>query len=243
MLQILRFNWPWYASAGAMPILLFFAVRLTSISPLLLWLGFSAAGCALFWAVTSLWVSHWVYDLSPLQEWNWISTVIPNRPAKVVNIHAGFDPMNDALAGMFPSADLAAWDMYRPQVMTERSIERARRLDTSAPRPASVDFHALPVPDNRVDAILAIFAAHEIRSAGERTRFFLEICRILKPGGVILLVEHLRDWKNFLAYGPGFLHFLPRREWLRLANRAGLCITRDFTFTPFVGVFALTKPK
>src|SRR5207237_8117005 len=68
MLQILRFNWPWYASAGAMPLLLFFAVRLMSISPALVWISFSAAACALFWAVTSLCVSHWVYDLSPLRE-------------------------------------------------------------------------------------------------------------------------------------------------------------------------------
>src|SRR4051794_28812137 len=90
MLQIFRFNWPWYASALAMPLLLLFALRFTTIPPSLVWIGFLAASGALFWAVISLCVSHWVYDLSPLREWSWISTVIANHPGKVVNIHAGF---------------------------------------------------------------------------------------------------------------------------------------------------------
>jgi len=47
---------------------------------------------------------------------------------------------------------------------------------------------------------------------------------------------------NFLAFGPGFLHFLPRGEWLRVAHESGLLAVRDFRFTPFVRVLIWRKP-
>jgi ubiquinone/menaquinone biosynthesis C-methylase UbiE len=84
-----------------------------------------------------------------------------------------------------------------------------------------------------VDAAFVVFTAHELRRAESRERLFRELARVVRPGGEIVVVEHLRDWRNFLAFGPGFLHFLPERAW----RTASLRIARTFTITPFVRVF------
>jgi hypothetical protein len=89
--------------------------------------------------------------------------------------------------------------------------------------------------------LFLLFAAHEIRQPARRTVFFLESARVLANSGQLLLVEHMRDWKNFLAFGPGFLHFHSRDEWLRLAHDAGLTVEREDRVTPFVRWFLMTK--
>ena len=126
--------------------------------------------------------------------------------------------------------------------MTESSIARARKVRVAEPPAEQVDFSALPKRDGSLDTVFLLFAAHELRSATAREVFFAEISRILKPGGTVFLVEHLRDASNFFAFGPGFLHFLPGREWMRLFAHAGLVVSERFSITPFVAVFHLTKP-
>jgi SAM-dependent methyltransferase len=72
-------------------------------------------------------------------------------------------------------------------------------------------------------------------------RFFEELRRVLAPRGRVLVVEHLRDVPNFLAFGPGFLHFHPRREWLRVAKAANLAVTKTAKVTPWVTALLLEK--
>ena len=88
---------------------------------------------------------------------------------------------------------------------------------------------------------MLLLSAHELRTRDARIALLKELRRALAPGGKIILAEHLRDWKNFLAFGPGFLHFFSRREWRENAAAAGLAVEREFQITPFIGVFVLRR--
>ncbi len=134
-------------------------------------------------------------------------------------------------------------DIYDPQEMTEPSIARARRLHPAAESVLAGKLDALPLTDRDRDTVFLLFAAHEIRQSTRRTQFFLESARVLANSGQLLLVEHLRDWRNFVAFGPGFLHFHSRDEWLRLAHDAGLTVEREDRITPFVRCFVMTKAE
>src|SRR5262249_33714074 len=148
-----------------------------------------------------------------------------------VSIHAGLDEIGRSLSLPGEGRTL---DIFDPREMTEPSIRHARSLAEAHSQPA--DWRALPLPDASQDSVFLIFAAHELRRHEARVQLFREAARILRGGGEIVLAEHLRDWRNFLAFGPGFMHFFSERTWLRAAAHAGLEVSRRSTITPFVHI-------
>jgi SAM-dependent methyltransferase len=241
--QIIRFNWRFYL-AGAATLAVGISAVLVVTMPL--WLRNVSLGClalVAFWTVMSLAVSHWVYDLSVITRWTWIARYLPEAPRRWANIHAGLDESSPALKKLFPDAQGEILDIFDPAEMTEASIAEARCHAGNDPDATVADLRRLPLADNQYDALFLIFAAHEIRHPDARRQFFTELKRALKPGGRVLIVEHLRDWKNFIAYGPGCFHFQSRATWHGAASGSGLAIEKEFGITPFVRIFLLRKPS
>jgi SAM-dependent methyltransferase len=237
LLQIFNYNRPFYMrtlSAAIATVILSVWLPIALRAPLLL-----AAGAAVFWTCSSLLVSHYVYDRSTFYTLLWLHDCLSRSPARWINIHSGIDETSLAIASMFPNSEGQIADIYDPREMTEPSIERARRL-AAAPL-AATDWRALPAPDQEFDTAFLIFAAHELRHHEARVRLFREIARVLRIGGELVLVEHSRDWANFFAFGPGFLHFFSARTWQDAANAVGLPIRLHRTVTPFVHVFVLRR--
>ncbi|QEC78211.1 class I SAM-dependent methyltransferase [Mucilaginibacter ginsenosidivorax] len=193
--------------------------------------------------LVSLAISLYIYDLSGLYKLNWINvTVLPATTHPIlVNINAGFDETSALLQLKYPGALLTVYDFYDPQRHTEVSIKRARRAYPAFNGTVRISTAAIPLPDNYADVVFLIFAAHEIRDKAGRDQFFGELNRVLKPGCKIVLLEHLRDVPNFMAYNLGFFHFMSRQSWLSTFANAGLNIARETKFTPFTTNFVLSK--
>lgn len=239
--QIFLFNWHFYVAALILDLtaalfLVWFpapaAIRVAVVA---------VSGTASFWAVSSLLVSHYIYDRSQLYQWDWLTEIVKRNPASWANIHAGLDQTSESLIRLFPAAQRRILDIYASSEMSAPSIRRARRKSEIPVVTENADPLSLPLKDCECDTIFLIFVAHELRRRDARLRFFCEIGRALGPNGCIVLVEHLRDWKNFLAYGPGALHFFSRREWLTLAAQADLKVADELCITPFVACFVLDK--
>ncbi|MCH8028609.1 MAG: hypothetical protein IH874_01585 [Candidatus Dadabacteria bacterium] len=64
---------------------------------------------------------------------------------------------------------------------------------------------------------------------------------MLAAEGRMVLVEHIRDIPNFIAFTPGFMHFMSEKEWRRVATASDPFVTGSFRITPFVEVFALQR--
>jgi len=233
--QIVRFNWPRYAIAMAG-----MALACFGYSRLPVWEARSVATAALasFWGMTcSVVVSWWVYDASPLMRWDWLKMELAHPPVRWLNVHAGLDESTLHLRRLWPAAAGETVDIFSQREMTEASIIRARSRGIPAAR--KVDYRALPFVDAHFDKVFVLFAAHELREPVGRRILLGELRRVMAPAGELVLVEHLRDAANFIAFGPGFLHFHSRQSWLDDLNAAGLRVERERRFTPFVGVFIL----
>lgn len=201
------------------------------------------ASVVAFWTLSSLLVSWYVYDHAGVTRWQWLHRRIAMSPHRWTNIHSGLDESTSALRELFPGTEGSVVDIYDPGEMTEPSIARARQVCPSTECFLSGKYNALPLLDNSQDVIFLLFAAHEVRHAGHRTELLSEASRALRKRGHVVLVEHLRDWKNFVAFGPGFLHFHSRENWLRSIRNAGLFVEHESQVTPFVQCFVLRRER
>ena len=242
VLQILRFNWPFYAMASVGVAAAAEIARLPlSLSARLVLCG--ALAPAAWWLLASLLASWIVYDRSPLMDGDWIAGAVRTPPRRWIHVHAGFDEMTAVLRAQFDGARGRTFDIFDPTEMTEPSIARARRSARPDGACEHVDTRSLPVATASVDAAFLLMSAHELRTTRARDAFFAEIRRALGPTGCAIVAEHLRDAANFLAFGPGFLHFHSRRTWRRTFARTGLAIRDEFAITPFVRIFVLERSQ
>ncbi len=237
---ILRYNWHFYAVSVCAIVVMAALPWVYALPEAIIAVVVCAIAMTSFWTLSSILVSYYVYDYRGVTRWEWLRASLLFTPRRWLNIHAGLDESSRALQRFFPDAESKIVDIYDSREMTEPSIARARRIHQRGPAiEATLD--ALPFANESCDSLFLLMAAHEIRQPERRQRFFDECARVLSGGGQMILAEHMRDWNNFLAFGPGFVHFFPEREWLRLARKAGLKVEHGESITPFVRCFVMTK--
>lgn len=235
--NILRFNWHFYAlSIGFLIVLLLVILFENS--------NFQIISIVLFTVIfvttlSSLLVSHYIYDCSDLYKFNWLTD--DSRKLQIITISAGFDETSSLLKAKFPKAHFDILDFYNPETHTEVSIARARKAYPINAETNVISTSNLELPIDYADKIFVILAAHEIRNEQERIAFFCELRRTLKPDGQIYVTEHLRDTANFMAYTIGFFHFLSLDTWQNTFEKAALTISKAHKTTAFITTFILTK--
>src|SRR5690606_42135274 len=84
---------------------------------------------------------------------------------------------------------------------------------------------------------LLVSAIHEIRKQEEKIQFLKECRRVCKPNGNVVMVEHLRDFPNFLAFTIGFTHFFSKATWEKAFKEAGFAVIKETKFTQFMSIF------
>ncbi|SKC77498.1 class I SAM-dependent methyltransferase [Ohtaekwangia koreensis] len=239
VLNIIRFNWHFYVFA--VMIVFLFGVSLIFLPVHFHWITATFGILIITTTLLSLGVSYYIYDYSTIYSLNWLQDFRIGTGTRLININAGFDETSHILAKKYPSASLRVFDFYDPQKHTEVSIKRARKAYPAYPNTIQVDTSALPLEAGTADYILAIFAAHEIRDKQERVAFLKQVNESLNATGRVLILEHLRDLPNFIAYNIGFLHFYSKAEWKSDFASAGLVLTDEIAITPFLALFILSK--
>lgn len=238
--NIVRFNWPFYATALGVLISALCGLVFMASSPVKTCCGLVFAG-AIYFLVGSLVVSHLVYDRSDLYQWNWVERALrgANRE-RMILCHSGFDEVSWKLRELTSGTRWELLDHYDATRMTESSIRRARKLYPPAEGTTPAPFNQWPVRTASADAIFGLLAIHELRSEAERSEWFAEAKRCLRAEGRVVLVEHTRDFANLLAFGPGFLHFHSPASWRRCWEKSGFQLTDEFRVTPWVRIFVVS---
>ncbi len=193
----------------------------------------------LYGLIMPLIISAYVYDFSGYYNFNWLKryNIVDAESKLLLNINAGFDETSFVIKNKFPLADLKVFDFYNVEQHTEPAIVRARKVSLIYPGTRQIKTNSIPLHDKSVDVIFLLSAAHEIRSNEEKIQFLIECRRLCKPNGEVIMVEHLRDFPNFLAFSVGFTHFFSSRVWRSAFEQAGFTSFEETKFTPFMSIF------
>lgn len=239
VLNILSFNRHFYI-VGLLALVLLFTSRLFIDWPsLVFWLTIAAF---IYGLIMPLIVSAYVYDFSGYYDFHWLTNQVKDTKNVnlITNINAGFDETSFIIKDKFPGSDLKVFDFYNAKRHTEPAIIRARKVSLVYPDTKSISSDIIPLDDKSVDIVFLLSSVHEIRSNEEKVEFLKECHRVCKPNGQVIMVEHLRDFPNFLAFSVGFTHFFSRAVWKKVFLRAGFTKLRETKFTPFMSIFNCT---
>ncbi|HMG82104.1 MAG TPA: hypothetical protein VK559_03635 [Ferruginibacter sp.] len=239
VINIVRFNWHFYALSFSIVLLLLFITRYTPAASLF----YILLVCIAIVVTTfiSLLVSFFIYDLSNLYTLDWLDRSGIQPANNIININAGFDETSALLQLKYPAANMQVFDFYDERKHTEVSIKRARAAYPPYKNTIYIDTSTLPLADSSIDTAFLLLAAHEIRNDRERIAFFEELKRVIVISGRIIVTEHLRDMANFLAYTMGAFHFHSKPTWLKTFTASGFVISKEIKVTPFITTFILEK--
>jgi len=184
-------------------------------------------------------VSAYVYDFSGYYNLEWLRKFKFQDSEKnvILNINAGFDETSFILKDVFPQSELRVFDFYNAERHTEPAIVRARKVSHVFPNTQQIKTDKIPLDDNSVDMIFLLSAVHEIRSHSEKVQFLKECLRVCRNNANIIMVEHLRDFPNFIAFTIGFTHFFSQDTWKNAYTEAGFTNFEEQKFTPFMSIF------
>ncbi|MDQ3127780.1 MAG: YndJ family protein [Chloroflexota bacterium] len=202
-------------------------------------IGVGLAGLGALVATSAAVLVTWrVFGPEAPERWAWIRSVGTDS-ARWLNLTTGFDDSTATLRATLPGRG-SAIDVFD----SSRTHAAALRLARAAFPPASesVPVAGLPavVDSASVDTVFLLMSAHETHDQ-ERRSLFAATRSALAPGGRLVLVEHLRDRANVLAFGPGAWHFSDRDDWLRSADSAGLELLDERGLGPWVRGFVFGR--
>jgi ubiquinone/menaquinone biosynthesis C-methylase UbiE len=236
VLNILSFNRHFYIFGLIALVGLLFVLSYLNMPTFVYWLIIISF---LYGLIMPLIVSAYVYDFSGYYNFNWLKNydIKDNENNLILNINAGFDETSFILKNNFPLSDLKVFDFYNAEKHTEQAIVRARKVSLVYHNTQQIVSNKIPLSDNSVDAIFLLSAAHEIRSQNEKIAFLKECQRVCKLDANVIMVEHLRDFPNFVAFTIGFTHFFSSKTWRSAFIEAGFKECSEKNFTPFMSIF------
>ena len=241
LIRIFQFNRRFYTWAGLVllggGIALAGLVTLPSFPNWLFAGGFLGWLLALWWVFGSLIVSHWIYDRSDLYRFDWLRQKVWDNdpPPDATIVHAGYDEVSALLDETFPEMEWTTLDFHDPVIMPEPSIVIAREKYPPPGNQKAITY--LDWGDHKTSLVLFPLTAHELRLPEQRRELLRQAGKACHK---IVLVEHLRDLPNLVAFGPGFFHFHSPKSWENDIGKSGLQIEKTFRISPFIRCYILS---
>jgi SAM-dependent methyltransferase len=249
-LRYVQARWPLYLfgyGGGAVLVLVAVWLGLRQGWLALIPLALAAILILTYFFAASLWSAHQLYDNTKIRDK--LFDLGGFRPdEKFVYLDVGLKWLPISLSRRLTTGRILVIDLYNPNLTPGSSLVRAHRQTThpqSDPRLSWRDGNItlLPLPDHSVPVIVLSEVISEFWQQGDRERLMEEICRILAPGGRLILAERVRTPTSILMMGLAGLRLEPGAYWQQLITRAGLRIKREEILEDLIYFCRADKPQ
>jgi ubiquinone/menaquinone biosynthesis C-methylase UbiE len=146
------------------------------------------------------------YDESRGVQLDLLAAALPPGAKSIMDLGAGTGSLAEAIMDRFPRCSVVVRDIDREML----TVAQARLSRFSDRFEIEVGSFSEPIP--KVDAVVAAFALHHIRSLNEKTEVYRRIRDAITAGGVFLNADAVsgplwmslrEEWAGFMA-GQGF---------------------------------------
>ena len=238
--QIILFNKTTYLASLLFLLSLLLLLIFVSLPFLLFYFLLIALIGGIYFSFASILFSYFIYDLSDLYHFNWLCQLLTDPKSTIFNVFSGYTEAGHLLQKNLNNHPLQHYDFFNKNTSVTSSIKRAKELSEPI-NCTEINYNNWQL-NNKADYILFMQSLHELREADQQTECLIEASKYLNsPDSRIVIVEHLRDIKNFSIYSMGVFHFHSYHRWISVINASGLAIEKEFTITPFVKVFVLKR--
>jgi hypothetical protein len=202
-------------------------------------LGLGVAGVgALSLTAAAVIVTWRVFGADAAARWDWVRSASA-RSTRWLNLTTGFDDSTGRLQAIVDGVGRTI-DVFDLTRAPDAPLRRAREAFPPAGLTVPVAGLAAVVEPASAETVFLLMSAHETHGH-ERHALFLAARQALGSGGRVVLVEHLRDLANIVAFGPGAWQFSRRDDWLRSASEAGLVLIDERRLDPWVSGFVFGR--
>ena len=203
--------------------------------------------CFGFYAFLSFMVMQWRVGQS--ETWRLPRTLELRGDEKVLDVGCGLGRMTITVAKQLKEGKVIGVDIWDKMEILGNSPENAYANAEIEGEQDKVEFKTgnvlnLEFPDNNFDLVTSSSVINNLHGKADKMKAIREIYRVLKAGGKFLMIEPLRNLRNFFfGWTPiGVWMLLPKDSWVKLLNKAGF-INLLYTYQDGSGIFLVEKPK
>jgi len=168
---------------------------------------------------------------------------------KVLDVGCGLGRMTIAVAKQLTKGKVIGIDIWDKMEIPGNSPENAYANAKIEGVQNKVEFKTgnildLQFQDNYFDLVTSSSVINNLHGKANKMKALREIHRVLKTGGKLLMIEPLRNLRNFFfGWTPlGVWVLLPKDTWIKLLKNARF-INLKYVYQDGSGIFLVEKPK
>ncbi len=246
--EYIRDHWPTYIfgyGGGTVATLVIIWISVNQGWYSFIIIAFALLALLAYLFLASLWAAGFAHDVKLLRDTLFVLGKLQPTD-NLAHICLGRRHIPTSFSRRLTTGHITVLDTYNPQLTPGRPLARARQRAQfiADPRLSWRDgsTNLLPLPDASVNNITIVHTASEYWQQGDQEQLFLEIFRILAPGGQLLIAESVRSPTSILTCGLSGLRYYSAKYWETLVAKAGFRLSNKTIIKDLVTCWRFDKP-